>query len=98
MKTNDLINDLWEERAGAKMLRAFYIIAAIIVVANIILLTYNKLWRDWCDLVWDCAVLCFIIGAVCRESRIIDVCTRIIDNTTDDLDTNLENAKKEEIE
>ena len=96
MKTNDLINKhLTEERAAAKALRVFYIVAAIVMAAGIILLIYYKAWRD---LGWACAVLNFTIGAACHEGQIVDLCTCVLDNTTDDLDTNLENAKKEEIE
>lgn len=94
MKTNNSINNLREERALAKVLRVFYIIAAVIYAAGIIFLICNKLWQDLC---WGGIVLAFTITAACDKSEIIDLCTRTID-TADDLDTNLENAKREEIE
>lgn len=94
MKTNDLINKhLKEERAAAKAFRVFYIVAAVINAAGIILLICYKLWHDLWLLF---AIFNFTIALACNKGQIVDLYTYIIDMTN--ADTNLENAKREEIE
>ena len=94
MKTNDLINKhLKEERAAAKKLRVFYIVAVVVLAAGIIILICNKQWRD---LGYVVAILNFTIIAAYNKGQIVDLYTCIIDMRN--VDTILENAKREEIE